>query len=106
MPTQQDEAGLKSVAEYTINSTTPSITSVPGKVCSALSRPLLVSADSESGYVWTIVAQSGDCEQTQCRHPNCHTGGVSPYRIGTAKDLLAAKNGDKNVWRQRAPEWI
>ena len=33
-------------------------------------------------------------------------GGVSPYRIGTAKDLLAAKNGDKNVWRQRALEWI
>ena len=32
-------------------------------------------------------------------------GGLSPYRIGTAKDLLAAKNGDKNVWRQRALEW-
>ena len=33
-------------------------------------------------------------------------GGYPQYRIGTAKNLLAAKNGDKNVWRQRALEWI
>ena len=37
---------------------------MPGRDYNTLSQPLLVSADSESGYAWTTAAQSGDYELT------------------------------------------